>query len=198
MIQFVRASLFCLLGCTSSLWALQADRSEPISIEADTAERDEAKGTTTYSGAVLMQQGSMKINADKVIIYSSKEKVTHIIATGKPVHYEQKPSEKQSLVIAQALTLEYQILEESLHLIDSAFLEQEGTNLSGSRIDYDVKNSVVKAGGEAKNRERVRMIINPRVLNTDEKPDDKTDAKADPKVDGNVETKAKNKPVIKP
>jgi lipopolysaccharide export system protein LptA len=115
----------------------------------------------------------MKINADKVIIYSSKEKVTHIVATGKPVHYEQKPSEKQSLVIAQANTLEYQIQEEALHLIDSAFLEQEGTNLSGSRIDYDVKNSVVKAGGENKNRERVRMIINPKVLNTDDKPDAK-------------------------
>jgi lipopolysaccharide export system protein LptA len=173
MLQFVRASFTCLLLMSTQLWALQSDRSEPISIESDTAERDETKGTTTYAGAVLMRQGGMKINADKVIIYSSKEKVTHIVATGKPVHYEQKPSEKQSLVIAQANTLEYQIQEEALHLIDSAFLEQEGTNLSGSRIDYDVKNSVVKAGGENKNRERVRMIINPKVLNTDDKPDAK-------------------------
>jgi lipopolysaccharide export system protein LptA len=174
MIRFVRASLWSLLVCAGSVCALQSDRSEPISIEADTAERDEAKGTTTYSGAVLMQQGSMKINADKVVIYSTKDKVSHIVATGRPVHYEQKPSEKQALVIAQANTLEYQIQDESLHLIDSAFLEQEGTNLSGNRIDYDVKNSVVKAGGEAKNKERVRMIINPKVLNTDPKTDGKS------------------------
>lgn len=177
MIQFLRVSFTCLMLCSAQVWALQGDRSEPISIESDTAERDETKGTTTYAGAVIMQQGSMKINADKVIIYSNKEKVTHIIATGKPVHYEQKPSEKQSLVIAQANTLEYQIQDESLHLIDSAFLEQEGTNLSGNRIDYDVKNSVVKAGGETKNRERVRMVINPKVLNTDDKTDTKTNAK---------------------
>ncbi|MEY4590995.1 MAG: lipopolysaccharide transport periplasmic protein LptA [Pseudomonadota bacterium] len=170
MIHLRRAILACLLCSSAHLWALQSDRGEPINIEADTAERDESKGTTTYAGAVLMKQGSMKINADKVIIYSTKEKVTHIIATGRPVHYEQKPSEKQALVIAQANTLEYQIQEESLHLIESAFLEQEGTNLSGNRIDYDVKNSVVKAGGESKNRERVRMVINPKVLNTDDKP----------------------------
>lgn len=195
MIQFVRASLIGLLLCAGSVCALQTDRSEPISIEADTAERDEAKGTTTYSGAVLMQQGSMKINADKVVIYSSKDKVSHIVATGKPVHYEQKPSEKQSVVIAQANTLEYQIQDESLHLIDSAFLEQEGTNLSGNRIDYDVKNSVVKAGGEAKSKERVRMIINPKVLNTDSQADAKTSGKPSEK---SPSEGAEPKPATKP
>ena len=75
MIQFLRVSFTCLLLCCGQVWALQGDRAEPISIESDTAERDETKGTTTYAGAVIMQQGSMKINADKVIIYSNKEKV---------------------------------------------------------------------------------------------------------------------------
>lgn len=161
--------LACALA-PGPLHALQGDRDEPISIEADQAERNESKGTTTYSGKVVMQQGSMKIKADKVVIYSDKDKVTQIVATGKPAHYEQKPSVDESIVVAQANTLEYQIQEESLHLIDNAFLEQEGTNLSGNRIDYDVRKSVVKAGGENKTNQRVRMIINPKALNRDDKP----------------------------
>ncbi len=150
--------------------ALQTDRSEPIAIESDEAERDDSKGTTTYAGRVVMQQGSMKITADKVVIYSDKDKVTQIVATGKPARYEQQPSAGAAVVVAQANTLEYQLQDESLHLIENAFLEQEGTNLSGNRIDYDVRKSLVKAGGESKTHERVRMIINPKVLNRDDKP----------------------------
>lgn len=150
--------------------ALPSDRSEPISLEADEAERDDVKGTTRYSGNVVMQQGSMKINADQIVIYSEKDKVTKIAATGKPARYEQKPTAETAVVVAQANTLEYSLLDESLHLVEKAFLEQEGTSLSGNRIDYDVKKSVVKAGGETKTHERVRMIINPKVLEQDAKP----------------------------
>jgi lipopolysaccharide export system protein LptA len=164
------STLLLAIALNSSAHALQADRNEPISIDCDTAERDEAKGTTTYAGSVVMQQGSMKINADKVVVYSTKDKVTHIIATGKPARYEQKPSATEAVVVAQANTLEYQVQDQSLHLIESAFLEQEGTNLTGNRIDYDVRNSVVKAGSESKNRERVRMVINPKMLGGDDKP----------------------------
>ncbi len=163
--------------------ALQSDRKAQLIIESTTAERDEAKGTTTYAGAVVMQQGSMKINDDKIVVYNAKDKttnknrVTHIIATGSPARYEQKPSETEAVVVAQASTLEYQVMDESLHLIDSAFLEQEGTSLSGSRIDYDVRNSVVKAGGQTTSRERVRMVITPNMLGSD---DDSPQAGSEP------------------
>jgi len=40
-------------------------------------------------------------------------------------------------------------------------LSQAGTSLSSKRIDYDVKRSVVKAGGNESTNERVRMVIPP-------------------------------------
>lgn len=144
--------------------ALTSDRSQAITIHSDSAERDETKGTTTYAGNVVMQQGTMRIEADEVIIYNDKNKVTRIIARGVPARYQQQPSEKEGLVVAKANTLEYNIGDETLHLIDRASLTQEGTSLTGNFINYDVKKSVVRAGGNRDENERVRMVIPARAL----------------------------------
>lgn len=157
---------YCFIPAAS---ALQSDRSQAITIDADSAERDEQAGTTTYSGKVEMAQGSMRIQADKIIIYSSKDKVSKIVASGKPAKYEQKPNEKDGKVIASANILEYRIDEESLRLIEQASLNQEGTSLSGSSIEYDVRKSVVKAGSNQTKKQRVRMVIPPKAIrNNDE------------------------------
>jgi lipopolysaccharide export system protein LptA len=147
---------------------LSSDRNESITIVSDTAERDEQKGTTTYSGAVVMQQGSMRIEAEKVVIFDNKNKVIKIVANGNPARYQQKPNADDGLVVANAARLEYDIAQETLHLIDGASLTQEGTSLSGNRIDYDVKQSVVKAGGDERKNERVRMVIPARALKSDD------------------------------
>lgn len=163
-------SALCVLGLIPSMTAfgLQSDRSQPITIDADTAERDEIAGTTTYAGKVLMAQGSMRIEADKIIIYNRKDKVTKIVAKGKPATYQQKPSDKEGKVVATAFVLEYQIDKETLRLIDSASLKQEGTSLSGNSIEYDVRRSVVKAGSNDDQNERVRMVIPPKALHSEE------------------------------
>lgn len=153
------AGIFILIGFPLLSFGLPEDRNQAITILSDSAERDEIKGTTIYAGNVLMEQGSMRINAQKVIIYNTKDKVTKIVATGTPVRYQQKPSENQDLVIAQANRLEYNIVNGTLHLIEHAFLEQEGTSISGNRIDYDVKKSVVTAGGDSGKNQRVKMVI---------------------------------------
>lgn len=144
--------------------ALSSDRYQAITIHSDSAERDEIKGTTTYSGKVVMQQGSMRIDAEEVVIFNVKNKVTQIVATGNPARYQQKPAEDEGPVVAEALRLEYNIAEDTLHLIDNASLQQEGTSLTGNRIDYDVKKSVVTAGGDADQNERVKMVIPARAL----------------------------------
>lgn len=156
----------CFAG--SQAMALSSDRNQSITIHSDSAERDETKGTTTYSGNVVMQQGSMRIDADKVVIVNDRSKVTQIVATGKPARYQQKPSEDEGPVVAQANRLEYNISQDTLHLIENAMLQQEGTSLSGNRIDYDVKKSVVKAGGDASQNERVKMVIPARSLKQQE------------------------------
>lgn len=163
--HFIQFLLAATLACAAATaWSLTSDREQSITIHSDMAERNEAKGTTTYAGNVVMQQGSMRIDASKVVIYNDKNKVTRIVATGTPVRYQQKPNETDGLVVAEAKRLEYNIRKETLHLIEQASLQQEGTSIAGDRIDYDVKESVVKAGSDTNQNGRVRMVIPPRSL----------------------------------
>lgn len=155
----VLASLY-----SPTLLALSSDRDQAFTIDADSAEYDDLLGTTTYAGGVVMQQGSMRIEAEEVVIYRNRNRITRIVAIGDPARYQQQPNIDEGEVVAQAKRLEYNISEETLRLAEDALLQQEGTSLSGSRIDYDVKKSLVKAGGDASAAERVHMVIPPRAL----------------------------------
>lgn len=182
----------CALLTSASAWSLPDDRNQPITIDADSAERDELAGTTTYAGRVEMAQGSMRIQADKIVIYNTKDKVSKIVASGQPAQYEQKPNDSEGKVIATANILEYRLDQESLKLIEKASLKQEGTSLSGSRIEYDVRKSVVKAGSDQTQNQRVRMVIPPKALRNEGSDnntsnDAKPDSLADPELTGTLD-----------
>ncbi len=159
-----------LLSLSRQLFALPTDRDQSVLLNADEIEFDEKNQTITYSGSVTMEQGSMRINADKMVIHTKSDKVVKVIATGSPAHYRQIPALDQEPVLAKANRLEYQVDQGTLHLINNASLVQEGTSLSGNRIDYDVKKSIVKASSDNGDgpKERVRMVIPPKSISGQE------------------------------
>lgn len=144
--------------------ALASDKDQPIHISSDRAERDEKSGLTVYSGSVHMRQGTLKIDADRVIIYSEGNQVSKIIATGKPASYQQKPAEDKEIVVAKGETIEYLMDDEKLHLVKNASISQDNGNImSGDLIRYDMKARVVKAEGNQNDRsERIHMVIQPK------------------------------------
>lgn len=149
----------------TSLHALPSDREQPIHIQSDTAERNEKKGTTVYRGDVQMDQGTLQIKADKVVIHSVDNQVNMIIATGKPARYHQKPEANKPAVKASGNTIEYLVSEEKLRLIKNASLIQnDGTTMTGERINYDMKGAVVKAAGQSNSTrpKRIHMVIPPK------------------------------------
>ncbi len=158
-------TVLTLLGSFSQhLLALASDKQQPIHISSDRAERDEKKGITTYSGSVQMDQGSLRIMADKVVIHSVENEISKIVATGAPATYQQKPSPEKPLVVAKGNTIEYRLNDEQLFLINNASLRQnDGTTLTGKRINYDMKASVVKAEGNNNTQsDRIHMVIPPK------------------------------------
>ena len=140
--------------------ALPDDELQPIKIKTDTSERDEKKGITTFTGSVTIDQGSLHIDADKVVIYGIDE-ITKIVATGKPAKLRQQPEPDKQVVHAHGNTIEYLLSEERVHLIDNAYVEQEGSTVRGARINYDIAKQLVKADSNAADG-RVQMIIPPR------------------------------------
>ncbi len=154
---------------TSTL-ALPSDSEQVIQFSSDRLEIDEVKKTQTYSGSVEMQQGSLKIFAEKVVIYREGNRTSQIVATGQPARYSQIAQPGEEPIIAKARRMEYDIEGKTLQLIDNASIVQRGTSLSGNKIDYDVQRSLVKAQGDGKGGEddRVRMVIPPEQKKEDQ------------------------------
>jgi len=141
--------------------ALPDDREQAIYIQSDRAERDERSGTTVYTGDVQVQQGSMRISADKVTINMQGEEVSQITAAGKPATLQQQPSADREPVQAKANNIRYDVSAEILTLVDSASVTQDGATVSGERIEYFLQEQRVKASG----KERVKTVIPPRRAN---------------------------------
>lgn len=156
----------------SQAFALPDDAEQRSEIVADQNVFDFKTRTTTFYGNVVFQQGSLKINADKLIYYGkfdtdNPSATDKIVATGKPARFQQTPRLDAEPVKAVANRLEYAVKAETLFLIDDASLDQDGSSLSGNRIEYDVKKAVVKATGKKDNKGedgRVRMVIPPKIF----------------------------------
>jgi len=140
--------LISLLSLYSfSALALPEDSNQPIEIIADSAIKDDTLGTTIYTGNVSITQGSLNILADEVTIFVVNEQATKIVATGKPAHLKQQPKPEEKDVVAKANTIDYLITEEKVTLTSNASLDQEGSNIKGKVITYDIKGAKAKADG---------------------------------------------------
>jgi len=155
--------LALLLGawCTG-VAALPGDASSPIDITADAVEIDDGQHTSTYTGKVEVQQGSMRLWADRVTVqHLPSRQPSRIVATGAPVRYQQQ-TERNQQVKAEARRMEYDATREEILLIDRARLTQGRDSFSSDRILYDRKKAVVKAGASAQGHRRVHISITPK------------------------------------
>lgn len=151
-----------LTAAVSTADALSSDREQPISVEADFAELDQATGIGTYRGNVVVVQGTLRVNADRIDIKTVDGALEHIVATGEPVDFKLRPDNATKDVLGGGLQADYFAGTEQLVLTGEAWVRQGDDIVRGNRIEYDIPADRVsaKAGGDA--GERVRMIIQPR------------------------------------
>lgn len=146
-------------------FALDTDRKQPISLEADAAEMDEAKGHYIYSGNVVVTQGSMIISAHTVeIIMGADNNIESFIADGNDAaqaHMQQQVQSDNSLLEAWANNLVYDVSADVITLSGNAALHQRGNQFSGDVINYSVADEKVKASAKPSSKQRVKMIFNP-------------------------------------
>lgn len=165
----------CLLGLVlclgaSHAWALKSDSKQPIHLEADSADIDDATKTSVFTGNVVMTQGSIRITGNylKTIQKATKGGGDSYLAKGGPAHFEQEVEGKPGeFVRGHADAIQYYSDSEFLHLIGNAYINQEGDTVQTDQITYDRLRSLVKGGAAAKGKERVRMVIQPK---KDDKP----------------------------
>ncbi len=130
------ALLLLLLPC--QLWALASDRDQPIEVEADELEVREQEGISIYQGNVKLVQGSLEINADRVVIhFNEANELTLMEMTGTPATLRQLDDNQQEMW-GEAKQIDYTQSKSLLELRDSARLSQAGDvielELPGGRV----------------------------------------------------------------
>ena len=148
-------------------WALDSDRKQPIEITADSVELNEGEGFSTYSGSVIIVQGSMTIEANTVKVTFNDDGIETMVATegnNDGLAYMQQESEpvgdgKGDIMQAWGKRIDYQLNTEFLTLLGGAKLIQKGNLFSGHQILFNMSTENVKAtGGKDK---QVKMIFLP-------------------------------------
>ena len=156
--------LLTLLPTFSS--ALESDREQPIRIQADAAIVDETSGSSVYKGDVIITQGTLKVTANEVEIFTADGEVIQIIAkTDKDsevlANYQQQINEAMDMVVADAQKITYLVQEERLHLSGDARLQQVQDVFTGQLLYYDLGRGIVNLNSSG-GSDRVNMTITPK------------------------------------
>lgn len=136
-----------------SLWAsgavaLSTDPQQPVEIEADFAEMDDAEGRTTYIGNVVVVQGSIRMTGDKMRAnFDENRQLTEVFLDGQPAYFKQTPDGGKEDIEGEGAQIQYLAKKNLLILIKDARLTQGARLFEGYRINYDTKNSVITGRG---------------------------------------------------
>ena len=176
--------------------ALPDDRQQPITIESDSAERNDKTGLTEYRGNVIMRQGSVLIDADRVTIHYNDKKVSRIVSLGTPASYQQQNQVEGGMVVARGEVIEYMLALDQINLSKNASLSRNGTLIKGEKITYDLKNETWKAtGGDRGNQKRIQLVIPPATQEdsaAEPEAGSKIDAKTDSAIDSAIDSTIKS------
>lgn len=93
-----------------------------------------------------MEQGTLRVNAERMVVEYSDGKVVRITATGAPARYRQDLEDDAGQVEADASTIVYHTRNSRIDLKGDAHLVQQGNSLHGDLIRYDIVAGRVAAG----------------------------------------------------
>ncbi|ACA88494.1 lipopolysaccharide transport periplasmic protein LptA [Shewanella woodyi] len=175
-------ALLCLISFSSV--AKVDDLKQEVKISAASQEADIKNNQIIFNGPVEVVQGSVKINADKLRAFTKEGSNGRIlVATGNPATYSQIMEDGRP-ANASAKEIRYELSKRTLILKGNATLEQDGSQVTGNQIQYNIEKQQLIA--ESTGSERVITIIQPENYQDESKP----------KTDSNKETQPETKPEI--
>ena len=148
----------------SSAQAEKADRTKPMEISAAKMNASDGLNTLTLQGDVLVEQGTLRISAQRGEVRQNDAGQKVGFVTGNPVTIRQKREGCDAYIDAQAERVEFDETKDSLKLITRARLKTNDNEISGEVILYNTvleSFEVQGAKGQA-NDGRVRMVLQPR------------------------------------
>jgi lipopolysaccharide export system protein LptA len=146
--------------------AERADREKEIVVGADRLTADDNAKTSTFEGAVVITQGTMRMTANKVTVREDKDRHKFYVANGEPVTFRQKRDNVDEWIEGFAERAEFDDRNDVLKLYSRARVKRNNDELAGDFISYDMKREVAEVTGapanaKSPNAGRVKVIITP-------------------------------------
>lgn len=145
--------------------AEKADREKEIVVNADKLSADDARKTSTFSGNVVVTQGTMRMTAATVTVKEDAERHKYYVANGNPVTFRQKLDNSDEWVEGYAQRAEFDDRNDILRLYDDARVKRDQNEIAGNFISYDMRRELAEVTGappgSAAPGSRVKAVILP-------------------------------------
>ncbi|MEK9669876.1 MAG: lipopolysaccharide transport periplasmic protein LptA [Gammaproteobacteria bacterium] len=151
-----------IMGLLAQLaYALPEDRDQPIEITADSAVINEKQNQAEYSGAVVVTQGTLKLEGDVVNLKTNEGgEVETFVSKGQPARFEnlRQKTDKEP-VRGRASTIYYSYHSDRVVLTGDAIITSNDSEFSGPEIRYDLDTGEVTASGNPSKRVNMTMQL---------------------------------------
>lgn len=148
--------------------AERGDRDKPVNLESDTVEINDLTKVSVYQGNVRLNQGTLMITADKLIVVQDDEGLSKGTAHGNPSYFKQKRDGVDEFFEGWAQRIEYDAKRDKLEMHTQARIKRGQDEVRGNTIVYDGQTESYRviggkeAASEYNPKGRVRAVIQPK------------------------------------
>lgn len=165
------ASLSLMLG--HAAYALQSDREQPTTIDANQMTYSEKSNVNVFSGNVLLTRGSLVIRGDKLTLTQMPDGTQFAAVEGKPATFaQQRDSETNDVLLikGRANRIEFDGAKEIVKLNGSASIQKTNNDqiteeITGKTITYEQASEFLTVDSSGKTPDgkpsRVQAVIKP-------------------------------------
>ena len=165
-----------LAALTLPAHAEKADREKPINLEADRMSMDDIKKVQIFEGNVVLNQGTMQIRTNRLVITQDADGFQKGVATGGAdglARFRQKREGVDEYVEGEGERIEHDARDEKTEFFIRGWVKSGQDEVKGPYISYDAlteKYLVTNGSGGQKTatgaaQARVRAIIQPKGKN---------------------------------
>lgn len=156
-----------LLAWSGMSRAENADREKPIHLESDSVVVDDATQTSVFEGNVELTQGTLQIEAAKIVLTQDKQGYKHCTATGKLAHFRQKHEGTGEYMDGYGERIEYDTRTETVDFYVQARVKRDQDDVQGDHISYSTRTEIFQVSGDPNsindpNKGRVHAVIQPK------------------------------------
>lgn len=132
-------------GTNIAFGALKQDAAAPVEVSSDTMDINQATGTATLTGNVLIGQGSLRLAAKTVrIVYdSTRSQIARLVASGGVTLVSGEDA-------AEAANAEYDMTTGRILLSGDVLLVQAQTSITADRMDVDTRAGTARLEGNVR------------------------------------------------